>query len=39
MSDNSKFEIMNGLMGLGRDTFLTVVKYMRFRKKDVLKNV
>jgi hypothetical protein len=39
MSDNLNFEVMNGLMGLERDTFLTVVKYMRFRKKDVLKNV
>jgi hypothetical protein len=37
LDDN--FDIWNGVLGISRDTFLSLIEYMRYREKTMLKNV
>jgi hypothetical protein len=37
LSDN--FDIWNGVLGVSRDTFLSLIEHMKYREKDMLKNV
>jgi hypothetical protein len=33
------FDISDGVLGVSRDTFLSLIEHMRYREKTMLKNV
>jgi hypothetical protein len=36
---SDSFDISNGVLGILRDTFLSLMEHMRYREKTMLKNV
>jgi hypothetical protein len=36
---HNNFDIWNGVLGISRDAFLSLIEHMRYREKAMLKNV
>jgi hypothetical protein len=38
-TENEEYFINNGLLGIKRDVFLLLIRYMYYRSDDIIKNV